>query len=483
MSDERPENTGPDTPKDPVMDESRGGASVTLRSAEESGDAGLLLDRANKSALDALRIAYTIMTWIMVGLVVLFLLSGFQSVSESERAVRLRFGAIQDSNLSAGFQFAFPPPIGELVKIEIGQQNLRIDQAFYPRLDDRQRSQTVEELAQRGGFRSYNPAEDGSLITADQNLAHAKWQVLYERATPNEWLTRIDRDYELEEELIRLSVERAVVRAVAEVTVDDLVKQSAGSEGSVARRAEQYAQEALDRAESGIQIIRLDMMDPGPPINLYNDFAEVTSASTKASAARDLARQDARSELNRVAGGGADELIELIDRYERATDLGNEENQRVLLSAIRRVMRGEAAEVPAMTEDEEPLSIAAGVVSGEVTQLISDAETYRRRVRDRAQADLTRFRSKLEQYQSNRDVLVTREWTSALTEFLSKDTVQALIVPPGTDVFELLLNRDQTILREQEKARNRQELIEANERRKEELNRPQLSDPNQNPRG
>lgn len=136
-----------------------------------------------------------------------------------------------------------------------------------------------------------------------------------------------------------------------------------------------------------------------------------------------------------------------------------------------------------MTEDEEPLSIAAGVVSGEVTQLISDAETYRRRVRDRAQADLTRFRSKLEQYQSNRDVLVTREWTSALTEFLSKDTVQALIVPPGTDVFELLLNRDQTILREQEKARNRQELIEANERRKEELNRPQLSDPNQNPRG
>ncbi len=36
-----------------------------------------------------------------------------------------------------------------------------------------------------------------------------------------------------------------------------------------------------------------------------------------------------------------------------------------------------------------------GLVSGEVTRLISDAETYRRRVRDRAQADVTRFRSKL----------------------------------------------------------------------------------------
>ena len=469
MSDEHTDQSG-------QRDESRGAASVTLRSNEQAGDAGVLIDRANRSALDALRIAYTIMTWIMVGLVILFVLSGFQSVNESERAVRLRFGKIDNSNLGAGFQFAFPPPVGELVKIQIGQKTLRIDDAFYPKLTGQQRSQTVEQLANRGTFRSYNPAEDGSIITADQNLAHAKWQVLYERTNPTEWLTNIDE--EIEEDLIRLSVERAVVRAMAEITVDDLVKQSAGSEGAVARRAEQYSQQSLDRLASGIQIVRLDMIDPGPPINLFNDFAKVNSAQTGANTARDEALQDARTQLNGIAGGAASDLIELINRYERATDLGKTEAQGVLLAAIQAVLVGEAVTVEPTTDGEAAIAVGEGVVSGQVTQLISDAETYRRQVRDEAQADLTRFNSKLEQFNTNRGLLVSREWADAVGVFLRKDTVQAMFLPSGTDVLELLLNRDPQILRDQEKAHNRQELIDANEERKELLNKQTLSDVN-----
>ena len=473
MSEEHTDQTGA---PNGTHDESRGAASVTLRSRGQDENAGVLLDRANRSALDALRIAYTIMTWIMVGLLVLFVLSGFQSVNESERAVRLQFGRIDNSDLGAGFQFAFPPPVGELVKIQIGQQTLRIDEAFYPKLSGQQKSQTVEQLASRGSFRSYDPAEDGSLITADQNLAHAKWQVLYERANSTLWLTNIDE--EIEEELIRLSVERAVVRAMAEITIDDLVKQSAGSEGSVARRAELYSQQSLDRLNSGIEIVRLDMIDPGPPINLFNDFAKVNSAQTGANTGRDEALQDARTQLNGVAGGAATDLIELINRYERATDLGDNESRDVLLSAIQSVFMGEAVTVEPVAEGESALTLAEGAVSGQVTQLISDAQTYRRQVRDEAQADLTRFSSKLEQYNTNRSLLVSREWADAVGEFLRKDTVQTVFLPVGTDVLELLLNRDPQILRDQEKASNRQELIDANEERKELLNKQTLSDVN-----
>jgi len=474
VSDEHTDQTGA---SNGAQDESRGAASVTLRSSGQDDGAGVLLDRANRSALDALRIAYTIMTWIMVGLLVLFVLSGFQAVNESERAVRLQFGRIDNSNLGAGFQFSFPPPVGELVKIQIGQQTLRIDDAFYPKLSGQQRSQTVEQLANRGTFRSYNPAEDGSIITADQNLAHAKWQVLYERANPTQWLTNIDE--EIEEDLIRLTVERAVVRAMAEITVDDLVKQAAGSEGSVARRAEQYSQQALDRLDSGLQIVRLDMIDPGPPINLINDFAKVNSAQTGANTQRDEALQGARTTLNAVAGGAATDLIELINRYERATDLGNAESQAVILAAIQSVLVGEAVTIEPWSETESAITVTEGKVSGQVTQLISDAETYRRQVRDEAQADLTRFSSKFEQFNTNRDLLVSREWADAVSEFLRKDTVQAIFLPAGTDVLELLLNRDPQILRDQEKASNRQELIDANEDRKELLNKQTLSDVNQ----
>ncbi len=457
---------------------SRGNASVTLRESESASEAGALLDSANRSALDALRIAYTIMSWIMVGLIVLFVLSGFQSVSESERAVRLRFGKITDANLGAGFQFAFPPPIGELKKIEIGQQSLRIDNAFYPAIEGRQRSQTVEELASRGGFQSYDPTKDGSIITADQNLAHAKWQVLYERANPTDWMTNVDNK-ELGEQILQLSIERAVVRAMAEITIEDLLKQSAGSDSSVARRAEQFAQESLDRLNSGIQIVRLDMVDPTPPINLYNEFAAVNSAQSNANAERDRAQQSARTTLNQVAGGAAQPLIELIDRYERASDLGNAEAQDTLLAAIESVLMGQPVTVEPIFDGDEPIVSQDRLVSGEVTRLISDAETYRRRVRDRAQADVTRFRSKLEQYNDNRGVLISREWSDAVEQFLKKDTVQAMFLPRGTDILELLLGRDPQILRDQEKVRNREMLMQANEQRKEQISQPQLRDVNQ----
>ncbi len=470
MTDEHNEQLG-------AVGRSRGDASVTLRESQDESESGLLLDNANRSALDALRIAYSIMSWIMIGLVVLFVLSGFQSVSESERAVRLRFGRIDNANLGAGFQFAYPPPIGELKKIEIGQKSLRIVDAFYPALEGRQRSQTIEELASRGGFRSYDPNKDGSLITADQNLAHAKWQVLYERARPTDWLTHIDE--QREEEIIRLSVERAVVRAMSEITIEELIKQTAGAEGSVARRAERFAQEALDRLDSGIQISRLDMVDPGPPINLYNEFAAVNSAQSNANAERDRAQQDARTTLNQAAGGAAQTLIELIDRYERATDLGDTTSQQTLLSAIESVLSGAEVTVEPMAEGESVIAAARGLVSGDVTRLISDAETYRRRVRDRALADVTRFRSKQDQYANNRRVLISREWAGAVNEFLKKDTVQAMFLPEGTDILELLLSRDPQILRDQEKVRNRDLLQKANEQRKEIINQPQLRDVNE----
>ena len=133
-------------------------------------------------------------------------------------------------------------------------------------------------------------------------------------------------------------------------------------------------------------------------------------------------------------------------------------------------------------EGDESVVVQEGLVSGEVTRLISDAETYRRRVRDRAQADVTRFRSKLEQYRENRGVLITREWSDAIETFLKKDTVQAMFLPRGTNVLELLLSRDPQILRDQEKVRNRELLNEANEKRKEQINQPQLRDVNQSGR-
>jgi membrane protease subunit HflK len=458
----------------PVPDAEPRPGSVTLRESAAAGDDSETMERANRSALAALNTAYALLGVIMVGLVVLFLFSGFQSVGESERAVRLRFGAIVDRNLGPGVHLAWPAPFGELVTVPFGQQQLRIDDAFFPALRENQRRQTIEQLS--ASFKSkYNPAEDGSLLTADRNLAHVRVEVSYQRKDPTLWVTNIDRRDE--QDIIRLTVERAVVRAVSEVGIDDIVKMTPGAEGSVAGRARSIAQGVLDGIGSGIEILRLDLNDPGPPLTLYRDFAAVTSATANANAARESAQQDARTQLSALAGDGAEPLIALINRYERAIDLSDSDAQAALLGAIDRALLGEAVTVTAETDglaEAETMVLPAGAVSGEITVIIGDAVTDSREARDSAQADLAAFRARLPLYRDDPGVLIASEWSRAFAEFLGKPTVQAMFVPPGTDTIDLDLNRDPKILREQEKARNQEELRRAQEEREKMIRAEEL---------
>ncbi|MEO1534242.1 MAG: SPFH domain-containing protein [Planctomycetota bacterium] len=465
MSDERPEDTTPMSEPQPTRP-----SSVTLRDSSDMGEDAVLMDRANRSALAALNTAYGILGVIMLGLVVLFLFSGFQSVDEGERAVRLRFGAIVDRDLGSGFALAWPPPIGDLVKVEVGQQQFGVDDAFFPRLTERQRRNTIEQIAQ--SFRGrLDPAQDGSLITGDMNLAHARVEVSYQRVSPTDWLTNIDeRD---ERDLLRLTVERAMVRAIAEVGIDDVVKMTPGSEGSVARRAEAIAQEILDLPEDpslsmGIEIVRLDVNDPSPPLSLFDDFGAVTKATVNAAEQRERAEQDARTQLNRLAGGAAGPLIELIGRYERAIDLEDTAAADELFAAIDSVMLGEAVTVSSEVdglEDAETLVVPASTVSGQITVDLGEAQTFANSARDVALADLVTFRAKLPQYRSNPDVLVYTEWSRAFGDFLQKDSVQAMLVPEGTDFVDLELNRDPEIQRELERALNAERLERAADER------------------
>ncbi|MEO0629604.1 MAG: SPFH domain-containing protein [Planctomycetota bacterium] len=465
MSDERPDDTTPMSEPQPTRP-----SSVTLRDASDTGEDAVLMDRANRSALAALNTAYGILGVIMLGLVVLFLFSGFQSVDEGERAVRLRFGAIVDRDLGSGFALAWPPPIGNLVKVEVGQQQFTIDDAFFPRLTERQRRNTIEQIA--SSFRNtLNPAEDGSLITGDLNLAHARVEVSYQRASPTDWLTNIDeRD---ERELLRLTVERAMVRAIAEVGIDDVVKMTPGAEGSVARRAEAIAQEILDipgdpSVSMGIEIVRLDVNDPSPPLGLFDDFGAVTKATVNAAEQRERAEQDARTQLNRLAGGAARPLVELIGRYERAIDLGETDAAEALFAAIDSVMLGEAVTVSSEIdglEDAETLVVPASTVSGQITVDLGEAQTFANSARDAALADLVTFRAKLPQYRSSPEVLVYTEWARAFGDFLQNDAVQAMLIPEGTSLVELDLNRDPEIQRELERTMNQERLRRASEER------------------
>ncbi len=84
------------------------------------GDADLL-DPANKSLADALRITLRLVYAGMVILGAFFVVSGSTQVQENQRGVKLTFGKISQGEVQPGLSINPPPPIGELIKVEVGQ--------------------------------------------------------------------------------------------------------------------------------------------------------------------------------------------------------------------------------------------------------------------------------------------------------------------------------------------------------------------------
>lgn len=426
-------------------------------------------DSASRSLIDAMRITYRLLMIGMVALLGVYLLSGFQPIDEGRRGVRTLFGKITASDLGSGVQFAFPPPFGEIVKVPTGTQTIRIDQAFFPRLGANDQGKPVNELANRGR-QSLDPAVDGSMITADRNLAHARWEVVFRRTDPKRLLESVSRESELA--IVDAIVRRAVVQVIAEVEIDDLLKQAQGEAGSVVNRVRRVAQASLDSIEVngqaglGIEIERVDLLDKAPPLTLLNAFASVQSAQSTANQSVEQARATAQSELNRTAGRASDVLIELIDQYEREIEIDDRAGSDVTLSQIQAVLTGESVEIPS---DEGTRTIAQGLVSGEVTEILDIAQAEGDALVTRARGDLSIFRAKREQLLSNPVVAKRRAWTTAYQTLLSSPTLETMMVPPGTSLIELLLNQDPQLRREQEIIGKRREIEEANQERLREL--------------
>lgn len=411
------------------------------------------MDPAQQSLAEALRITFRVIQGVMLLLIVLFLASGFDTVSEGERGVRLAFGKVQQSNLPPGRQFHLPYPMGELVKVSTGQRTVTLSREYYPELTEAQRTQAIESLA--GRKQTLIPGRDGSLVTGDGNIAHARWTAQYRVDDVANFVENLHR--EDVDQIVRAAVRRGVVQTVSELSIDQLLKQSLASarvgadevaEASIESRVRRIAQETLDSMRSGLRIDRVTLDDRIPPLRVYSEFQSVSKAEADAATAREQALRERRQLLNAIAGAAHEELIALIDDFEVSLAAGDDAESDALLARILAVIDGAP-----VGEDEE-------TVSGEVTRRINDARRYRTDVRNSAQAAASRFEAKLAQYQTNPSVFIATEWTTAYNDFLENSLAELFPIPPGSSTLELILNSDPAIARELEIERNQRQAEE-----------------------
>jgi len=417
------------------------------------------LDPAQKSLADALRITYRFIQFVVVVLFGLFILSGLETVGEGERGVKLTFGAINESDLPPGQQFHLPYPVGELVAVHTGSNEVRIDRAFYP---DRS-SPTAPRIR---SVRSIKPGADGSMITGDGAIVHAQWSAVYrvDDAGVGTFVRNVNPSDA--RWLVRAAVMQGAVRVVAGLTVDDFLKRSsaegvAGSAAAIESRVREAAQSTLDDMETGIRIERVTLDDRSPPGSVKAVFDEVSRQTSEASKEREEANGFAREQFNAVAGPASADILALIDRFEAHTDAGELDLAEEALAELDEVFINGMVET-----DGEPR-----IVSGDVTRIIADAQRYRTDVVTRAQASADRFAAKLELYRDNPSVFLAAEWGNAFSAFIENTQAEIFAVPNGS-VAEILLSRDPDIAKDAESERNRAQATETlNERRDAILNR------------
>lgn len=414
------------------------------------------MDAANQSLADALRITYVFLQVGMVVLIVLFVFSGFQKVNEGERGISVLLGKPSRPNIEPGAHLTWPYPIGEMIRVGEGAIEVPLAREFMPSRtgsasDEQLLNAPLEQFNSNGRLRT---GSDSMLITADQNIAHAQFRVNYHRSDHLEYIRNVFPAQE--QAILRLVVQRAVVHTMAEITIDDLLKSSAEAIGAEIR---EIAQDTLDELDTGITIDRVVLVRKTAPLFLLDRFASVQSAAQNAGKEREDAMLSRDRTLNEVAGRAAGVLIDMINEYERLVELGEDAQAEALLAQIDTVMAGGEVNWKGQS--------TLALVSGEVSEILNTARALASSRVSRSIADLEQFRAKQAQYEANPMLMVARDWSSAMAEFLNKDFVTTMYLPEGRSA-ELLINPDPEIERERDRARRRAEAAENMQRRRQE---------------
>lgn len=431
-------------------------SSVQFRTASPQAEAQSMLDPANQSLSEALSLLFRLVLLGCIVLVALYFASGFGRINEGERGIRLIFGREQRTDLEPGFAWSLPAPFGELVRVPQGVQEVRVDRDFWVYVAPGTVDPSPDKLVPTG---SLNPAQEGagSVLTADGNIAHTQWRVTFRRGDAGLFARNVSVEHE--QMMVRMAVQRGVVRACAEVTIDELLKRASDSEVSI--RAREVAQRTLDEARTGLVIDQLTLEAAIPPLAVRADFAKVQSAVSRAAEAREKAATDAQRFLAEAAGDAAPVLIREIDAYELALARGDQAEQTQVLARI----------------DQSLLSTQQPRVSGRAATLLSEARQYRSETVARAQSDLSRFQAKVQEFAANPLVMVHREWSEAYRALLGRPTVNLSIVPPGQALTVLRLSRDPDVSRALDRERKRRENEETQRRQQEEMRRQQFMTP------
>ncbi|MHC4433059.1 MAG: protease modulator HflK [Planctomycetota bacterium] len=369
-------------------------------------------DAASKSLSEALRMSFVILKIIMIVLIGLFLVSGFERVDSDEQAIVLRFGKIrgvgEDRLLNPGLHWILPYPVDEMVKIPVrAKVHLPVNTFWYFQTKEDMLSEARPRVRPGMGLR---PLLDGYCLTrseeaagattgsdgSDYNIVHTKWQLTYQiddperffsnmhvaDVTPGEDYFKVITGERGIKPLMESLFEDAVVTALVNYTIDEAI----ASDEKITPHVERLLQEKLDTIESGIKVESVQLTRSEPPPHTREAFAAPTKASQDSQRDITQARTYAAETLNEAAGPDAERLHAAL----------NDE-----------------------TIDAQAMELLWQDLGGTARQKMADAEAYRARVVETAKANADYLQRLLPEYRQRPKLVLQKIYLDAITRIFA----------------------------------------------------------------
>ncbi len=225
--------------------------------------------------------------FIIIGLLALWILSGFYQVQPNEQAVVLRFGKYV-STVDAGLHYHLPIPIENIEKVNTTQE----------------RSITLGVDNVSSAKSSWT---ESHMLTGDENIVDINLTVVWKIKSAKDYLFNMQNP----DNTVAVSAQSVLREIVGQSQMQDIIT---GDRGKVEEETKQELQALLDEFGSGIEIIRIKLQKADPPKQVVDAFNEVQRA--KADMERLKNEADAyRNEILPIARGDAARILQSAEAY------------------------------------------------------------------------------------------------------------------------------------------------------------------------
>ncbi len=395
----------------------RASKRATLQVADVASERASLraaMDPANQSLGDALRLSYRVLQVAIAGLVVTFMLSGFQSVPEGVTGIRTVFGRVVGEGdgqvVTPGLQPFWPTPIGEFVTLS-QRQTFEVRESFWPQraLKDVTIEAATDAASSDDPIR---PGRDGSLLTADGDLAHAQFSAEWSVVDPVAMLRLIDP--ERASDLMRAVLRRAAVSTVAEMTLPEFLEQRELPAVAIRQRM----QATLRSMDAGIEVVSVTILERTAPLAVRGALRRVQTAREEMKTTLERARQDANAKLVGVAGPRFAEVLDMIHEYEELLTKGDVAGSDAQLRRIGSRL------------DQQD-------IGGEASRIIAQARSKQSSVSAALAQEARRVGSLAASFRENPRQLIQQLWLDAVRQVVNREEVEVFSVPDNLGRYVL----------------------------------------------